>query len=277
MRQFVLYGWPEEMDEPPICPYYYRHLELLVLNGCVLWGSRVVVPDKGRTTILNQLHESHPGITRMKLLARSYVWWPGIDLAIENTVCNCQSCQENQTSPTQSPLHPWEWPHRPWARVHMDHAGPFLGHLFLILVDAHSKWIEAAIVNSTSTEATINKLEEIFSTHGYPEQLVSDNGTGFTSSDFEQYTQTHGIRHNFTAPYHPSSNGLAECAVQTLKLGLKKLQGPIPQRLSQFLLHYRTTPHSTMGLSPAEVLMHRRLRSKLSLIHPDAGRGPKLQ
>lgn len=137
--------------------------------------------------------------------------------------------------------------------------------------------MDGVIVNSTSSETTINKLEEIFSVHGYPEQLVSDNGTGFTSSEFRDYTETHGIRHTLTAPYHPSSNGLAERGVQTLKLGLKKLQGPIPKRLTHFLFHYRITPHSTTGSSPAELLMNRRLRSKLSLLHPGTGQLPKHQ
>ncbi len=153
----------------------------------------------------------------------------------------------------------------------MDHAGPFMGHLFLILVDSHSKWIEAHIVNSTSTEATVNKLREIFAIHGFPEQLVSDNGTGFASAEFQGYIKAHGILHTFTAPYHPSSNGMAERSVQTLKQGLKKLQGPISQRLSQFFFHYRTTPQTTTGLSPAEMLMGRRLRCKLTLLHPDTG------
>ena len=100
---------------------------------------------------------------------------------------------------------------------------------------------------------------------------MSDNGTGFASAEFQEYTKTHGILHTFTAPYHPSSNGMAEHSVQTLKMGLKKLNGPIQERLSQFLFHYKMTPHTSTGLSPAEMLMGRRLCSKLTLLHPDTG------
>ena len=74
------------------------------------------------------------------------------------------------------PLHPWEWPSRPWARVHTDHAGPFNGKLFLILIDAHSKWMDVKIVSSTSSEVTIATLHRIFATHGLLEHLVSNPG-----------------------------------------------------------------------------------------------------
>ena len=72
--------------------------------------------------------------------------------AIENRVRSCEKCQTNRPLPPKAPLHPWEYPSRPWTRLHIDHAGPFLGHTFLIVVDAHSKWIESHIVNSTSSD-----------------------------------------------------------------------------------------------------------------------------
>lgn len=100
----------------------------------------------------------------MKGLARSYIWWPGLDSDIEAKVRECSTCQLHRPMPSKAPLHPWEWSHRPWARVHVDHAGPYLGHLFLVVVDAHSKWIEAYTVPSTSS---IKILRRIFSTHAW--------------------------------------------------------------------------------------------------------------
>ena len=69
------------------------------------------------------LHEAHPGIARIKWLARSFVWWPGMDSDLEGKVKNCQACQENGKAPAVSPLHPWEWPARPWSRLHVDFSG----------------------------------------------------------------------------------------------------------------------------------------------------------
>ena len=81
-----------------------------------------------------------------------------------------------------------------------------------------------------------------------------------------------------TAPYHQASNGLAERAVQTFKEGIKKMQserGGLEARLARFLFSYRATPQTTIGVSPAELMMGRRLRSKLDLLHPDLARKVK--
>ena len=88
---------------------------------------------------------------------------------------------KNRPTPVKAPLHPWEWPSHPWSRLYIDHAGPYLGKQYLLIVDAHSKWIDVHIVNSTSAETIIMKLRNVFATHGLPEQIVSDNGVGFAS------------------------------------------------------------------------------------------------
>ncbi len=85
-----------------------------------------------------ELHETHFGVSKMKALARSYIWWPQMDAEIEETVKTCSDSQATRSSPPVAPLHPWEWPAQPWSRIHIDFAGPFKGHMFLVLVDAHS-------------------------------------------------------------------------------------------------------------------------------------------
>ncbi|XP_038634506.1 uncharacterized protein K02A2.6-like, partial [Scyliorhinus canicula] len=233
------------------------------------WGARVIVPAQGRQAILTELHHEHPGMPKMKMLARSYVWWPGLDTDITALVRRCQECQQGQRVPPAVPLHPWEWPGRPWTRLHIDHAGPFMGSMFLVIVDAHSKWLDVHRVNTASTASAIEKLRASFATHGRPEVLGSDNGTEFTSGEFGKFLKENGVRHIKTAPYHPATNGLAERAVQTLKAGLKKQPAvSIDTKLSRWLFDYRTTPHSTTGIPPAELLMGRRLRTRLSLLFP---------
>ena len=126
-------------------------------------------------------------------------------------------------------------------------------------MDTHSKWIESHVVNSTSSKATIKVLHNLFATHGIPEHVVSDNGSGFTSQEFKQFMEQNGIKHTTTSPYHPSANGLAEHAVQTVKHGISKLEGTIECRLACFLFNYCVTHLSTAELSPALLLMGRRL------------------
>ena len=105
----------------------------------------------------------------------------------------------------------------------MDHAGPILGKTLLIIVVVYSKWMEVLIVPSTTSSAAIEKLRVTFVTHRLPETLVSDNCPGFVSREFEEFLRPNGIKHLTTAPYHPSSNGLAKRAVQIVKeLGFKE-------------------------------------------------------
>ena len=268
--QFVLHGWPMAVDEEALKPYFARREELSVHAGCLLWGTRVVIPPQGREEVLNILHQSHPGIVRMKSLARSYVWWPKMDSRLEEKVKSCVTCQSHQKKPPSSPLHPWEWPGRPWSRVHVDYAGPFMGKMFLLIIDAHSKWMDIHCVNSATSSTTIEKLRTSFASHGLPEIVVSDNGSNFVSSEFKSFLQKNGIKHITSAPYHPSSNGLVERAVQTFKQGMKKQgDGTVETKLARFLLSYRITPQSTTGESPAQLRWGRSLRSHLDLLRPD--------
>ena len=116
-----------------------HELELSIHNDCLLWGSRVIVPPKLRDRVLQELHNSHPGSSRMKSLARQYIWWPGLNQAMENMVKSCKICQETCHKPPSVTLHAWDWPQKPWQSVRADYAGPFLGRMFLILVDANTK------------------------------------------------------------------------------------------------------------------------------------------
>ena len=92
--------------------------------------------------------------------------------------------------------------------------------------------------------------------------MATDNGPSFVSAEFEQFLSCNGISHWKSAPYHPSSNGLAEKAVQIVKQGLKKAgTGTLKAKLARLLFNYHITPHTTTGVSPAQLLMGRNLKS----------------
>ena len=210
--RYLEMGWPDTIDDD-LRPYHNRRNELSLEQGCVLWGNRVVIPRNLQPEVLEMLHEGHIGIVKTKSFARRYVYWPGIDKDIE---------QSTRPSPGPAPLHPWGVPSRPWSRVHIDYAGPLPGNkMVLVIIDAHSKWIEAFVTGTATSSSTIEKLRISFSTHGLPDTVVSDNGTCFTSKEFKAFMEQNGVRHITVAPYHPSSNGLAEKAVNIVKDGLK--------------------------------------------------------
>lgn len=106
--------------------------------------------------------EADAGMSRMKGLARSYMWWPGMDQDVERVVTECEICQSFRKAPTRAPLHPWEWPSSAWERLHIDYAGPFLGRMFLILVDSLLKWMEVYPVMHATSQITIEKLRMCF-------------------------------------------------------------------------------------------------------------------
>ncbi len=105
--------------------------------------------------------------------------------------------------------------------LHLDYAGPIDGKMVLVLVDAHSKWIETIWTPNTTSATIIEELREQFAKFDIPETLVIDNGTCFVSEEFETFLRANGIHHLTSAPYHLASNDLAERAVQIVKQGLK--------------------------------------------------------
>ena len=126
------------------------------------------------------------------------------------------------------------------------------------------------IVNSATSTVTIEKLRAMFATHGLPETLVSDNGSVFVSVEFQEFLRRNSIKHIRIAPYHPASNGQAERAMQTFKNGMKRsTKDTLETRVSRFLFQYRITPNTTTGISPAELMMGRQLRSHMHLLHPE--------
>ncbi|KAL2077680.1 hypothetical protein ACEWY4_027184 [Coilia grayii] len=262
---------PAKDSDGSLAPYLTRKDELSVLQGCLMWGNRVIVPPNLRQRVLEELHVGHPGVVKMKAIARSYVWWPGLDAQVEDRCKTCISCRQWQKSPGLTKLHLWPWPTAPWQRIHIDFAGPFEGRTFFVVVDAHSKWPEVILMDSTSSAKTIEVLRGLFSHYGVPEVLVSDNGPQFTSEEFANFLTSNGIKHKRSAPFHPATNGLAERSVQTFKHSLKASKGmaSVQKRLDAFLLQYRNTAHATTKETPAMLFLHRRLRTRLDLLKPN--------
>ena len=178
MLRYTQSGWPLNVP-PEIKPYWARREALTVEQNVLMWGIHVIVPKSLQNQVVQELHGSHLGIARMKLIARSHVWWPCLDSQLEKLANSCSTCQETKNTPPKVPLYPWQWPSKPWSQVHIDFAGPFLNRFFLVIVDAFSKWPEIIEMNCSTAAKTIEALRHIFAIHGLPEQIVSDNGAQF--------------------------------------------------------------------------------------------------
>lgn len=240
-------------------------------SNCLVFEHRIVIPPTFREAILNELHTAHLGIVKTKGLARSFVFWPGIDSDIKGVAKACTDCSRNAHDPPKYRSHHWDYPKGPWERIHIDYTGPVAG--LLIIVDAYSKWLEVKTTNSTTIQATTSIMEELFANYGVPVTVVSDNGTQFTSMEFKSFLQKSGVKfHKFIAPYHPASNGQAERYVQTVKDALKTMATTprsLQHNLNKFLYQYRKAPHTTTNQSPAQLFFERTIRTKLDLVRPD--------
>ncbi|GBM07216.1 Uncharacterized protein K02A2.6 [Araneus ventricosus] len=249
-----------------------REAQYTIEDGCILYGQRVCIPKKYQKNVLDELHTGHLGMVKMKALARSFVYWQDIDKDIEDAVRNCVDCARHKTDPAKAKVHYWEYPSMPWERIHVNFAGPIFEHMFLLIVDAHSKWLEVYPMKVTTTKKTIECLRDSFARFGLPRVLVSDNGSQFTSYEFQRFMQSNGINHKTFAPFKPSSNGQAERYVATLKQSLRAMQkyeGSIQQKLSTFLLQYRKAPNATTTHSPAMLFLKREIRTRIDLLLPE--------
>ncbi|XP_062537789.1 uncharacterized protein K02A2.6-like [Armigeres subalbatus] len=182
VAKFIEEGWPRDsksITNPDLLPYYNRRDSLSIVNGCVMLHDRVVVPHQFQRKILRQFHQGHPGVVRMKAIARSFAYWPGIDIEIEEFVRNCSPCCIAGKAPVKTTLESWPAPSKPWSRIHIDYAGPVDGVYFLVVVDPFSKWPEVFATRTTTASTTTRLLYELFATFGIPETIVSDNGPQF--------------------------------------------------------------------------------------------------
>ncbi|XP_037576521.2 uncharacterized protein K02A2.6-like [Dermacentor silvarum] len=265
VRKWVQEGWPRRLarQDELLKVFFNRKDELTVSQGLVYWGHRVVVPIEARSAMLHLLHDTHQGIGAMKALARSLFWYPRIDADIERLVKSCQVCVQAAPMPPRQEAVPWPETGRRWSRLHIDFAGPVEGYMLMILVDAHTKWIEVVPMKSATACSTIEALRTTFSRFGIPETIVSDNGPQFTGKEFADFMRRNNVLHLRTAPYHPQSNGLAERAVRTVKQKLKtNRQGSLQTRLARILHSYRRTPLAC-GETPAMRLLGFQPRSRL--------------
>ena len=269
VMRYTREGWPPKHSDAIEDVEKFRKLadSLSVCNGCLIHGTRVVIPESLQSQILDLLHIGHFGMERMKQLARTAVYWPGIDAAIEMTSRRCTSCGEHQNKPSKPLVHPWMLPEKPWSRLHIDHAINFMGYNWLVLIDAFTKYPCIHPTSSTSTRATLDLLEEDFAHFGFPHSLVSDNATTFSSGEFQSWCKERGIIHLSGPPYHPATNGAAERLVQTFKQALRKSSLPPKRALQEFLMQYRRTPNSS-GYSPSELLLNRQIRTRIDTLLP---------
>ena len=248
-------------------PYRLLRDEITVVGRLVMRGMRIVVPASLRKRVLELTHEGHQGIVKTKDRLRSKVWWPNMNSMVESHCKKCLGCQAVTPAVTIPPVKTTTMPTKPWRDLAIDLMGPLpTGESLLVTVDYYSRWIEVDILRSTTSSVIIRCLENHFSRHGIPETLRTDNGSNLVSREMEDFLDELGIKPKKTIPLWPRANGEVERQNKSLLKAMRAAQAegkPWQQELQKYLLAYRSTPHTTTGVSPAELSYGRKIRTKM--------------
>ena len=176
-------GWPKVKTQvAPNLRAYWNVRGLLIIHQDILLYENRLVPKDMRKRTLQKVHERHQGIERCLLRSKTAVWWPGLQKEVHNMVKQCQTCAKQNTQ-TQELLHPTKLQAYPWQRVASD-LFTLKGVNSLVLVDYFSRFPEVKTLTTTTSEKIILSLKEVFSHHGIPKTLVTDNGPQFASQEF---------------------------------------------------------------------------------------------
>lgn len=241
--------------------YWPYRFDLYYANGLIFKDNRIFVPKSLRKEMLSRLHIPHSGKVKTKLNAKQLIFWPSMNSDIDNLIESCNVCLSNSNFNQREPMIPHEIPLGVWKKVGTD-IFSYNGKKYLISVDYYSKFMEVQKLNSETSFTVIDALKKIFSTHGIPDSLVSDNGPCFNSSEFKNFCKKWQFRHITTSPHYPQSNGQVERFVQTIKNTLKKcLQSGNDFYLA--LLELRNTPIGPNLPSPAQLIFSRRLKTTI--------------
>ncbi|CAG4976944.1 unnamed protein product [Colias eurytheme] len=256
-------GWPhtKALLDGSAKVYWDIRDEFHVIKNIAFKNHRVIIPTSLRKEMINRIHEGHLGIDKCKNRARDVMWWPGMSADIERAVRRCGVCAQHRAEQPREPLLPHPQPDTPWEVLAAD-IFQIKNKYFILVVDYYSKYVEVASLRDITSGSVIKQLKDMFSRHGIPKRLISDNGLQFTSGEFKNFSEAWGFRHVTSSPYYPRSNGLAERNVQTVKkLLIKAEQDGTDPYLA--LLNFRNTPISGEIYSSAQLLMGRRLNTRL--------------
>ena len=211
-------SWENHKDRPAIKPYYLVKHELSKVKGLLLRCKQIVIPEKLQQYVITAADSmGHFGMTRTKQMLRAKYWFPRLNAMIEDTISRCYQCQLSTADPKQEPVEPSEIPESAWHTLSIDFGGPYPdGHYNLVVIDKRTRFPVVEQVTSTSFKVTCERLRKIFATHGIPEQLESDNGPPFSSSDFKKFAEEIEFIHHKVTPEHPRANREAESFMKVL-------------------------------------------------------------
>lgn len=234
--------------------------ELTLQDGLIFKANTVVIPRSLHADMKARVHSSHLGTESCLRRAGECIYWPGMSAEIKQYISACEICRElDTTSQPNEPLISHEVLSCPWESVGTDIF--FLdGKEYLITIDYRRNFWEADRLLDSNASTVILELKSHYARHGIPDQVMSNNGPQFVSTEFATFAKTWEFDHLPSSPGNSNAKGKAESGVKTAKRLLRK---SISAGMDPYLafLDCRNTPTQAMTTSPAQRLMGRRTKT----------------
>lgn len=265
----------------PLARYGAFKEELRVRDGLLLRGHRIVAPAAIRSRLMRAAHLGHPGMVSMKRTLRHSVWWPSMDADVEGHVKACMGCTIVTRADPPEPMVRTNLPEEPWDYLAIDFNSPTsLGVKLLVVVDYFSRMVFVRVMKETDADHTIDQLEDLFVTFGYPKFLKLDNGPPFKSRKFREWADSKGITLVFSTPLAPWMNGEAESQMRgidkILRIAVAQKE-PWQVELNKYLFAYNRRVHPVTGLKPAEMMFKRKVRDLLPTVEDPERNEPVIE
>ncbi|XP_071493976.1 uncharacterized protein [Diadema antillarum] len=244
--------------------------------------TQVVVPKQYRKQVMQTAHENilggHQGTKKTTEKILTNFFWPGMNSDITRYCRSCDVCQRTLSKGrvTKVPLGKMPLIEVPFERIAVDIVGPIhpmtdqKNRYILTVIDVATRYPEAIPLPSIETERVAEALVSIFTRVGIPKEMLTDQGTQFTSDLMKEVSKLLSIKHFTTSPYHPAANGLVERFNGTLKQMLKRMCAENPKDWDRYitplLFAVREAPQESMGFSPFELLYGRKVRGPLDIL-----------
>ena len=164
LKTTILTRWPMQKDQVPIKirEYWSYHNKLLVHNGVLFKGSRVVIPQLLRPEVKSRIHSSHLGVEACLCKARDTVFWPGMYAEVRDQIKQCSICNEFQAKNQKLPMQSHELLDRLWSRVVADQF-TLHGKECIVFVDFYSDFMEVQKLEENTSSSVIEFFKEQFS------------------------------------------------------------------------------------------------------------------
>ena len=242
-----------------------------------------VIPTADRQAAMDDCHHSvgHQGRDRTLSLMKERFWWPGMSQALLKAVAKCGRCIQYEAKGQLPPMQPIICT-EPMELVHIDYVGmevtiatdkkPIVRNV-LVVVDHFTHYVQAFVTKNHTARTMARVLyNNYFSVFGFPQHLMSDQGTEFCGKVIAAMCSLLGVEKIRTTPYHPQTNGSAERVHQTLQRMIGKLN---PEKRRKWLAHigsiiiaYNSTRSLVTGYSPYYLMFGRRPWLPIDLLFP---------